>query len=511
MNNFRINNLSEPLETNKFIPLENNHSMEENVSNGGNFPLDALPRESGEMAKAVCDVLQVPDSLPGVCILGVLSASLGKGIQVESAPNRFTRTNIYLLASAESGTGKSEVFRLLANPFFIYEESLIDDWLEKDYPGLKAKKGILAKEVTSLEGQVNGDNSKKMSREERENELTTKHQQLMEIESKLHGPRLHVEDVTEQKLEILMQRHNETLSCLSDDARQVVDNFVGRNRNKAETEDGFWIKAWTGSRHTVDRISNGRDIYLKKPWLSSLLLVQPDKLDRLLKMSCLTDGGFLPRFLICHTNAQPQLIDRSRGTISQEVSDRYDRLLTELIETYRLHKEEPYIVQASPEAIELLDNHFNELVKKGRVGGELKDIRVFVARWNEQAWRIALILHTVEWRRYAPSNVISKETAQNAIRIMDYFAAQQLELLYAARKQKKQDQMDEVLNLLETTPTGISARDVQRSRITGSAPEAHQLLEDMVKSQKLVSFESHPPNGGKIVTLYKSFFSNAHV
>lgn len=510
MNNSRVNNLSEPLQTNEPIPIENNHLFEENISDVVCFPLDALPRESGEMTKAVRNVLQVPDSLPGSVILGVLSACLGKGIQVESAPNRFTRANLYLLASAESGTGKSEVFRLLVNPFFIYEESWIDNWKTNDLPGLRAQRGMLLKEIASLESQAKANNPKEMSKGEIEDELKTKYKELMEIESKLHRPRLHVEDVTEQKLEILMQHYNETLSCLSDDARQVIDNFMGRNRSKAETEDGFWIKSWTGGRHDVARTNENRDVCLKSPWLSALLLVQPDKLDRLLKKSSLTDGGFLPRFLICHTNAQPQLIDRSRGAVSQDIIERYARLLTELIETYRLHKGEPYTVQASPEAIELLDNHFNDLAKKRWVGGELKDVGVFVARWNEQAWRIALILHAAEWRRYAPSNLISKETAQNAIRIMDYFAAQQLDLLYAARKQKKQDQMDEVLNLLEKTPAGISARNVQRSRITGSAPEAHQLLEDMVKNQKLVSFASPPEHGGKIVTLYKSPFTNAH-
>jgi hypothetical protein len=72
------------------------------------FPLHCLPSLVEAMAKEVCATERVPESLVGCCALGILSASIGAGLAVRSASNRITRGNIYLLASAESGSGKSE-------------------------------------------------------------------------------------------------------------------------------------------------------------------------------------------------------------------------------------------------------------------------------------------------------------------------------------------------------------------------------------------------------------------
>ena len=69
------------------------------------------------MARAVCETVRVLESLPGCCMLGILSAAIGTGLQVKSGANRVTRGNLYILPSAESGSGKSETFRHRAKPF----------------------------------------------------------------------------------------------------------------------------------------------------------------------------------------------------------------------------------------------------------------------------------------------------------------------------------------------------------------------------------------------------------
>lgn len=78
------------------------------------------------MARAISESTLVPDNLSGACVLGILSASLGKGIQVQSGPDRLTRGNLYIVLSALSGTGKSEAFRHAAAPFQSIEEGIID-------------------------------------------------------------------------------------------------------------------------------------------------------------------------------------------------------------------------------------------------------------------------------------------------------------------------------------------------------------------------------------------------
>src|SRR6266496_4101388 len=82
-----------------------------NVPRPAPFPLRCLPPAGAEMAEAICATERTPESLAGCCVLGNLSASVGAGLQVRSGPNRVTRGNVFIVASGESGSGKSETYR----------------------------------------------------------------------------------------------------------------------------------------------------------------------------------------------------------------------------------------------------------------------------------------------------------------------------------------------------------------------------------------------------------------
>lgn len=106
------------------------------------------------MARAIADTERTPAALTGVCVLGFLSASIGKGLHVQSGPARFTRGNLDLLASAESGSGKSETFRHAAKPSFEFEAELLATWKANVLPGLAAEKDILEAEIGKLRNSV---------------------------------------------------------------------------------------------------------------------------------------------------------------------------------------------------------------------------------------------------------------------------------------------------------------------------------------------------------------------
>ena len=64
------------------------------------FPLDRLPPAAAMIAAAIARTERTPEALAACCTLGILSASIGAGLQVKSGPDRATRGNLYLLASA---------------------------------------------------------------------------------------------------------------------------------------------------------------------------------------------------------------------------------------------------------------------------------------------------------------------------------------------------------------------------------------------------------------------------
>src|SRR5438046_9657983 len=107
-----------------------------------------------------------------------------------------------------------------------------------------------------------------------------------------------------------------------------------------------------------------------------------------------------------------------------------------------------------------MNAHYNAIVKRRRT--DLRDMNIYAARWNEQAWRIAVVLHAGLHGVRAHEHMIELDTAKRAIELADWFASQQLEILSAGREKARRQIWDEVLSLLADKPEGIRASDVYR-------------------------------------------------
>ena len=187
------------------------------------FPLQCLGETLEAMGRAICATERTPETLAGCCLLGILSASIGAGLQVQSAPNRLTRGNLYQLASAESGSGKSETFRHVARPFQEFEAEIIRGWEQQERPGLLADKDLLESEMAALKKKLGGKNSI-ISRDEARKQMQDLKAELQTVENELRSPALSCEDVSTERLAALLAENNEQLASLSADARGVVDN-----------------------------------------------------------------------------------------------------------------------------------------------------------------------------------------------------------------------------------------------------------------------------------------------
>ena len=93
--------------------------------------------------------------------------------------------------------------------------------------------------------------------------------------------------------------------------------------------------------------------------------------------------------------------------------------------------------------------------------GELRDVTSYAARWNEQAWRIAVCLHAGTHGSQAHEQPVSLETAQRAIALADWFAAEQLRILNAGRTQRKIERLQKLKELIVQQYNGAATlRDV---------------------------------------------------
>ena len=467
---------------------------EENISR---FPLQHLPPAARAMAEALARTERTPETLAGCCVLGFLSASIGAGLQVKSGPNRVTRGNLYMLPSAESGSGKSETYRHAAKPFLAYEREMIEQWKAKTLPSLQAEKEMLESEIAKLKKDAFKSESG-VKRSIIRDALQVKKKALADVDTKLIAPALCCEDVTSEKLAVMLAHNQEQLASLSPDAGSIVNNLLGRYSKLDRTDEGIYLKAFSGDYCRVDR--QGREpVLLQRPCLAALWLVQPDKLETLLAERSLTDGGLIPRLLVCHTRAQPRpIVDGGEG-IPAATMNAWAMLVGKLLHTF--HKaNEAVTIEPTPEARQMMDAHYNQIVDRRLA--DLRDVTTCAARWNEQAWRIAVCLHAGLHGEHAGGRMLAADTAASAIALADWFTGEQLRILARGRHAARRAKRDEVLALLADNPEGITARDVHRARIVDGADEARDLLAQMETDGELTGRDSKPETGGHITRIF---------
>ena len=428
------------------------------------FPVHCLPPVAHAMVEAVCAAVRVPASLAGPAALGILSGSIGAGLEVESGPGRRSRGNLYLIPSAESGSGKSEALRYFSAAFLAYEQAAVEAHRRDTLPGILADVDLLNVEVHKLLKAARTDDLTAADRESIRARLQEKKAVLAEAEARLQAPVLTVENVTTEALAVLLSRRGETLFSFSGDARGLLDNLLGRYTKGERTDESLYLKGWTGDPERVDRMGRA-SVSLTRPCLAALWLVQPDKVENLLATPALIDGGLLPRFLLCHTGCEPQEMTEdsaSAAGVPSEVAEAWADTVRALLEHWRGREGEPATVRPTGAARALFREHFNASVRRWHAG-ELRDVNSFRARWTEQGWRIALCLHAATWGADAAARALTEETAEAALTIADWFSDQQLAILARGRTERRLTRLESLCTKLAGRGGSATLRDLEKS------------------------------------------------
>jgi hypothetical protein len=456
------------------------------------FPLSCFPQVLADMAVAIADSVRVPLELAGPIILGVISGAICKGLKLKSGADRMLRANVYLLGIAESGTGKSSALKLAAEPIQAAEKEALSFWKEISKPEIKAEIRILEREIKALENQFGGKKNGAIDRSKLKKELTEKIAKLEYWQEKLEAPRMIVEDVTQEALGSLLARNSEQLFSLSADAGKTIQNLEGRYiKEKGKSDDGIYVKAYTGDRCLVDRI--GRDSFiLEDPCLTILWLIQPERAQRLLTNQDLRNGGFLPRCLIWDSLAEPTEEPAEIKPIAPEIRIKFNNLVGQLLRTYRDGRE--YMIPDSSIAREAIRKYHNQLVARRR--RNLRDINSFVARWHEQAWRILVALHAGAHAERAHLTKIEDSRPKDAIQLAEWFGAEQVRLLSATRNTADRESLERLLELVSRDYKGkATIRDLER-RHCYRKQELERLAEKF-PLKLAIKHEEPGPKGGR--------------
>jgi hypothetical protein len=482
------------------------------------FPVDALPPAMACLIIAVSRCMYVPLAMPAVCVLGVVSAAIGKGLEIVSGPDRTTSANLYLLASGESGSGKSESCRPIVAPLVEYQAALLQTWKLKTHPEIQAEVARRDAERKALEKKIakalRSDIPDAAELQRLQEQLAYPIARSDELKQRT-APTIIADDFTIEALAMRLQDNRETIFCFSSDARKPIQNLLGRYNPGKTTDESLLLKGYTREPHRADR-AKGDPINLHRPCIALCWFVQPDLLTRMIDEESLNASGMLARLLLCHTHADWVKYDRTREGISDATRERWAELLRALLTTYH-DAAKRFIVAATPEAEQILDHYQHSLVDRK---GELADVKLFAARWSENAWRLALTLHAALHGVEAHLHPLAGETAANAVRVMEWFAASQLDILHKRRAAAAAEVEEQVRELLKDRAQGrrldpgerplvgdrfdyVTARILERKRIArGDAAKA--LLARMKADGLLVSEDITPAHGGTTTRLYRA-------
>ena len=447
------------------------------------MPLSLLPEPFKQMSEAISHSARVPQSLAGCCVLGALSASIGSGLKVRSGADRFSFANLFIMASAASGSGKSESFRLALGPFFKAEKEAIDDWKENTQSHVIADKMYVDARIDELKKKLKADLDP-LDPNDIKRELEKLIKQSDELGYRLEQPCFSTEDATSEAIAKKLGNASGSLAILSADAGDVISNIFGRYNSIGRTDESIFLKAWSGDHCKVDR-KHSSPIVLEAPRMTSLLLVQPDKVDSLLNEKSFVEGGLIPRFLVAHTNAKPMPLPEVESAIPNTVKAAYCDAVNTLLRKFH-SAGESFVVNPSKGAQNALRDYYNHVVKR-MVDGDLKDVLPFAARWAEQAWRIAVCIHAGEHLEKAEDNDISPETAMSAIQLAEWFSHQQLAVLGSLRRQKLEERCDKLTKALKNNGGAVSVRNLVNShrfsraeidRITNQFPNRFEVKKE---------------------------------
>ena len=447
------------------------------------FPIEAFPQEVQEFCNELKRVTQAPEEFCASVCLGLLSACLGKGVLIPDAFKGMSGLPILQIAMAlESGTGKTTVFNPVLAPLV--------RWCKEQRESDKAKQSSFVGQIKLLEREIQ-EYAKQLGKggdyATIQRQVIEKQTELDILRKKSNPPVYLMEDATLEAMAVQLGVNGihgqEAVHSNSDDARQAISTILGRYSRNGSIDDNLLVKGFSCSPHHQHRRCEGGSVELDSPAVSCLWCIQPDLLQKLLYTPELSNSGFLQRLILLEIDwpAQPYT---DPGEFDKIRSVAWDYLVNVLLNTYRLSPH-PIHINIEPEAKALLIDYHDSLVTRVNDPTDLKDVRSFVARWAEWAWRVALIFHVVQHRREAATEQISAETVRNAITLTKFYAAKKLALLSRSRSKTRLN-LDQKIIDLAIEKKCLSAADLIQARLVETAKDARACLDRLVANGNLV-------------------------
>lgn len=369
------------------------------------IPEILLPEKLIQFGKELKESTEVSSSMIVASILGVLSTALSKKYVVQPKKGWKEPINIYTLVALPPANNKSLVLKEVSQPLIEHEKELFkknDSQIKKERSKYESYQAVIKGKREKL---------KKCKDEEREKLIA----EIEELEANLREPRKHIKyfsnNFTPEALCDEVAEQNGKFAILSDEGG-LIENLSGLYSGGNSNID-IILKGIDGGDIRIKRKTYAYDL---NPYLTFLLVVQPQIIENMAAKKPFTGVGLLERFLyvIPKSNLGYKTLDTE--PISDQARYYYNHAIKQLLELPE--GDEPEILKLSDEALAEWKEFHNAIQVKLRPDGELNICVGWAGKLAGFALRIAALIHVCD--TMGKDKTISIDAMNKALDICGY-------------------------------------------------------------------------------------------
>lgn len=368
------------------------------------FPVDALPEPLRSFVAEAAAAIGCDEAYLGLPALTVAGAAIGTTRRIELKAGYAAPAILWSVIVGESGTAKTPALSAVLEPVREHEGRLRDEHrLDLD------------------EYEVAAENYEKARAAWRSSKASDVEPPRRPAEPA--GRRALIVDTTVEALAVVMADNARGLLLARDELAGWLgsfDRYAGKAGGGAD--EAFYLSAYNGIRHDVDRRTGGRrTIHVRQAALSITGGIQPAVLRRALGVER-RESGLLARLLLAAPPPRPQKWSEAEISIFTKHAyvDCLDRLYSLAPDLDAEGHEASRLLRLSPEAkrawIEFHDLHADELAEHAG------DLAAAWSKLRDTAARIALIVHEtrIAAGEKADEYEVDVESMRRAIALVDW-------------------------------------------------------------------------------------------
>lgn len=379
------------------------------------FPVEAFPQSLKEMVGAVANATETPVELAALLGMATVAASCQRVFEVEMDPGYQEPLCLWSIVALQSGNRKTAVHAQMTAPLRQKERELCE--------AAKAQQLTIQSELDTIEARIKSLRSRCANSEDSE-DIERLKREIVQMETTKPTlpsiPSLWAQDITPEKLGMLMADSGERIALLSDEGG-IFDILAGRYSNGTPNLDVF-LQGHSCSPVKVNRGSRA-ELYLHRPTLTFGLSPQPSVLRDLTNKSVLRDRGFLARVLFALPPSRLGFRTLASSPVPPAIDTAYHRMIHALLSFKAPISEDgiavAYRLRPSREAHHEWREFARSVEQHLRPGGRYEHMSDWAGKLPGAAVRVAGNFHCVEHAQGQPHGVpISLATMKQALDVM---------------------------------------------------------------------------------------------